>query len=176
MSNYIRFYNNIFDFVFFTIVTYNRQPILIDNIDILRSAFKYTMQKYSFQIFAICILNDHLHMILKLENNKDYSEIIRLIKYYFSKHIDSCITPTKSKLQKREKCIWQRRFWEHTIRDENDLNKHLDYIHYNPYKHYKITPYNWDYSSFKKFVKSGFYQEDWCNFDDKNKINNLNFE
>ena len=67
MSNYIRFYNNLFDFVFFTMDTYNRQPILIDNIDILRSAFKYTMQKYSFQIFAICILNDHLHMILKLE-------------------------------------------------------------------------------------------------------------
>ena len=83
---------------------------------------------------------------------------------------------TTSKLKKREKGIWQRRFWEHTIRDENDLNKHLDYIHYNSYKHYQIAPKEWEYSSFKKFVNNGFYEINWCNLEDKNNILELNFE
>ena len=81
MSNYKRFYNDNYKYVFFTLVTYNRKPLLIDNINILRSAFRYVILKYHFEIFAICILKDHLHLILKLENTKDYSEIIRLIKY-----------------------------------------------------------------------------------------------
>ena len=83
---------------------------------------------------------------------------------------------SKSKINKREKGIWQRRFWEHTIRNEQDLNVHLDYIHYNSYKHYKISPKDWKYSSFDKFVKNNFYDIDWCNFEDKNKISNLDFE
>ena len=176
MSNYKRFYNKNYKYVFFTIVTYNRKPILLDNIELLRSAFKYALNKYPFEIYAICILKDHLHMILKLENNNDYSEIIRLMKYYFSIKVKSNSILPESKLRKREKCIWQRRFWEHTIRNETDLNIHLDYIHYNSYKHYKIVPDNWEFSSFKKFVNLNFYQKDWCNFDDKNKIIELDFE
>ena len=176
MSNYKRFYNEKYKYVFFTLVTYNRIPILINNIDILRQSFKYALNKYTFEIYSICILKDHLHMILKLENSKDYSEIIRLIKYYFSRKLNISEKLTESKLKKREKGIWQRRFWEHTIRDEEDLNKHLDYIHYNSYKHYEITPINWNFSSFKKFVSLNFYPENWCNFDDKNRINELDFE
>ena len=176
MSNYIRFYNNNYQYVFFTIVTFNRAPILIDNIDILRKSFKYTLTKFKFEIFACNILKNHIHLILKLQNAKDYSEIIRIIKYYFSRNVKSKNSLSNSKLKKREKGIWQRRFWEHTIRDENDLYKHLDYIHYNSFKHYKILPKDWKYSSFNKFVQLGFYEYDWCNINDNNQINNLNFE
>ena len=187
MPNYKRFYNDNYRYVFFTIVTNNRQPILIENIDILRSSFKYVLTKYQFDIYAISILKNHIHMILKLKNNNEYSVIIRLLKYYFSTHIkiEQCRVGkavacppniSNSKIKKREKGIWQRRYWEHTIRNENDLNKHLDYIHFNSYKHYKIKPQDWKYSSFSKFVNIGFYEPDWCNFDDKNKINELDFE
>ena len=115
-------------------------------------------------------------MILKLENTKDYSEIIRLIKYYFSRNIKIFSTLSSSKLKKREKGIWQRRFWEHTIKDEADLYKHLDYIHFNSYKHYKISPCDWTFSTFKKFVGINFYSLNWCNIGDTNGINDLNFE
>ena len=99
MSNYKRFYNENYKYVFFTIVTYNRKPILLDNIELLRSAFKYALNKYPFEIYAICILKDHLHMILKLENNNDYSEIIRLMKYYFSIKVKSNSILPESKLR-----------------------------------------------------------------------------
>ena len=71
---------------------------------------------------------------------------------------------------------FQRRYWEHTITDEEDLKKHLDYIHYNSINHYNIAPKDWKYSSFQKFVKNGFYNLDWCNFNDINKINELDYE
>ena len=176
MSNYKRFYNNSYKYIFVTIVTYNRKKILLQNIEILRKSFIYAKTKYSFDIFSCAILKDHFHMIIKLEKNKDYSEIIRLIKYYFSLHININTQPSNSKIRKREKGIWQRRFWEHTIRDEKDLYKHIDYIHYNSYKHYKIAPKDWEYSTFSKFVKNDFYDIDWCNFNDIHQINNLDFE
>ena len=176
MSNYIRFYNNKYQYVFFTIVTYNRQEILIDNINLLKAAFRYVLSKFDFEIFACSILKNHLHLILKLENSNDYSEIIRLFKYYFSCKLSKNEEISKSKLNKREKGIWQRRFWEHTIRNETDLHRHIDYIHYNSYKHYQIIPRNWQYSSFNKFVKLGYCDKNWCNIDNKNKINELNYE
>ena len=125
---------------------------------------------------ACIILKDHFHLVIKLENNKDYSEIIRLLKYYFSLYININTQPSNSKVRKREKGIWQRRFWEHTIKDEKDLNKHIDYIHYNSYKHYKIAPKDCEYSTFLKFVKNDYYDVNWCNYNDSNNINNLNFE
>lgn len=176
MSNYKRFYNNSYKYIFITIVTHDRNEILIQNIDTLRKSFIFAKTKYSFDIFSCVILKDHFHMIIKLENNKDYSEIIRLIKYYFSLHININTQPSNSKIRKREKGIWQRRFWEHTISNEKDLYKHIDYIHYNSYKHYKIAPKDWEYSTFSKFVKNDFYDIDWCNFNDIHKINNLDFE
>ena len=83
---------------------------------------------------------------------------------------------SESAINRKEKGIWQRRYWEHTIRDENDLHKHIDYIHYNSMKHYNIIPKDWKYSSFKKFAKLGLYDEDWCNYKDENEIKNLDLE
>ena len=84
------------------------------------------------------------------------------------------LTPSEQK--RGEKGVWQRRYYDHIIRDENDFNRHLDYIHYNSVKHYNISPKDWEYSSFHKFVKNEYYDEDWCNYGDKNKINNMELE
>lgn len=78
--------------------------------------------------------------------------------------------------QRKEAGVWQRRFYDHIIRNEEDFNKQIDYIHYNSYKHYQIAPKDWEYSSFEKYVEKGFYELDWCNFEDKNNIKDFDFE
>ena len=83
---------------------------------------------------------------------------------------------SSSNIKRKERDIWQRRFWEHTIKDENDFYKHIDYIHYNSMKHYQIAPKDWKYSTFKKFVDAGYYEIDWCNVLDKYNINNIDYE
>lgn len=167
-------------FIFITIVTSKRRKILVDNIDILKDAFKRTVEKYNYQIFAICVLPDHIHMIIKPYEIKDYPKIIQQIKRYFSQNIDksklSNYTLSSDNIKRKESDVWQHRYWEHTICNEDDLNKHTDYIHYNPMKHYNIAPKDWKYSSFKKFVKNEYYDKDWFNFDDKHNINDLNYE
>ncbi len=111
-------------------------------------------------------------MIIKPDDIKSYPKIIGNIKSSFTK-----ISGTKySKNNNGEADIWQRRYWEHTIIDEEDLYRHLDYIHYNSVKHYGIAPKDWKFSSFNKFVKNGVYENDWCNFEDKHKINSMNLE
>ena len=81
-----------------------------------------------------------------------------------------------SAIKRGEKGIWQRRYYDHIIRNEEDLYKHIDYIHYNSMKHYQIVPKDWKYSSFSKFVQNGFYEQNWCNFGDKYKISNIEYE
>lgn len=173
MSYYRRHYN-FGQIVFITIVTYNRRPILIENINLIRAAFKNI--KYNFKIIAGCVLKDHIHILIEPENVKDIPFIISFFKQYVSKNISN--PPEQNIIQQRrkEKGVWQRRYYDHIIRDEKDLNRHLDYIHYNPMKHYNISPINWKYSSFQKFVEQGMYSKEWCNFDDVNDIKNLNLE
>lgn len=137
-------------------------------------------QKHDFEIFASVILPEHLHLILNLEDTENYSSIISYIKSYFSRNINENellnishkLTP--SKIKKREKGVWQRRFYEHTIRDEQDLYNHLDYIHYNPVKH-GVTENTkfWEYSSFQKFVKQNWYEANWGDTLDTDKFKNL---
>ena len=78
--------------------------------------------------------------------------------------------------KRNEKGIWQRRYYDHIIRDEKDLYRHVDYIHFNPMKHYNITPKDWEYSSFQKFIKNHWYEENWCNFNNEYKIDSLDLE
>lgn len=166
--------------VFITVVTFDRKEILIPNIELLKNAIKQTKQKYQFDIVAICVLSNHIHMLLKTNNIKEYPEIIKNIKRNFSVNFDtsqiSNYYESDSRKNKGEKSIWQRRYFEHTIITEEDLNKHIDYIHYNPMKHYNIAPKDWQYSSFNKFVEDGYYEKDWCNFEDKYNINKLDYE
>jgi len=166
--------------VFITVVTYKRQDILIQNIELLRQAVKLTKEKYRFDIVAICVLPNHIHMLLKTNNVKAYPDIIKNIKRNFSVDFDISQIPnyqeSESRKNKGEKSVWQRRYFEHTITTEEDLKKHIDYIHYNPVKHYNIASKNWEFSSFHKFVKGGFYEKDWCNLEDINNINAMDYE
>ena len=174
MPNYLRYYieNSI---VFITIVTYNRQHILIDNIKLLRQSIKDS--QYKFELIAGVVLPDHIHILIKPENIKDLPKIIFSIKYRFSRNLGGIGIPPYELKRKGERKIWQSRYYDHIIRNENDLHKHLDYIHYNPIKHgVSIKAIDYPYSSFKKFVNLGYYNADWCNFEDKNKITDLNYE
>lgn len=169
--------------LFITINTNYRQPILIENIELLRESFKLAKQTYKFEIFACVILPDHMHFILIPEKIEEYPKIIFAIKYHFSRNINfgGVGTPpyriTKSKQTKKEKGIWQRRYWEHTIRDEEDLNNHVDYIHYNPVKHeISKNVKDWQHSSFEKFVERGNYEKHWGTYDDVKHIESMNYD
>lgn len=160
-------------YIFFTIVTYKRKQILINNIDLLRKSFEQCKKIYHFDIFSIVIIPDHIHMIIKPDNINEYPKIIGQIKSYFTKNVNIEYEINNN----REATIWQRRYWEHTISDENDLYRHLDYIHFNPVKHgYVKSVKEWMFSSFAKFVKMKYYEPDWCNFNDTHDILNMDLE
>ena len=173
MSNFKRYYQNK-NIVFITIATYNRQTILVENIELLRYSLKEV--KYDYKIIAGVVLPDHLHLLLQTDKASDFSKIITSFKTNFSKVMPKNLNQTQNQLNRREKGIWQRKYYDHIIRDENDFYKHLDYIHYNSFKHLNIPPKNWKYSSFTKFVQNGYYELDWCNFDNKNDILNMDLE
>jgi putative transposase len=152
---------------FFTVVTHNRRKILCkpENIDLLRSAFQSVMEKHPYHIDAIVLLPDHLHCIWTLPpDDNDFSTRWRLIKSAFSRKCDSRYKGkiSASRQIKKETSVWQRRFWEHAIRDENDFGRHVEYIHYNPVKHNLVNaPRQWAYSSFHKYVGNGLCDLDW---------------
>ncbi len=118
-----------------------------------------------FESIAYVILPDHLHFVWSLpEASGDYSTRWWLIKSYFTRYYtgkDEAMR-SASRKQKMEQAVWQRRFWEHLIRDETDLANHVEYIHFNPIKHgYVHSLADWKYSSFLKYVEEGFYPSNW---------------
>ena len=149
---------------FFTVALLERhRRLLVENIDILRTAFRTVHRTRPFTIDAIVILPDHLHCIWTLPaTDADFSTRWRLIKTAFARHI-----PTGERLSNRrqhtgERGIWQRRFWEHAIRDDTDLARHVDYIHFNPVKHGHVgQAADWPYSSFHRYVRNGMQPPDW---------------
>ena len=167
-------------FVHIIITSYERKPVFIDNIEILRTAFRNVQKLYKFEIVAICILPEHIHLILHPENINNYPKIISSIKHYFSRNVGQVCPTDDLKIgykNKREKGIFQRRYWEHTIKDEEELNNQINYIHYNPVKHGLVNNVkDWLYSSFHKFVKLGLYENNWGAEKDIESINNLDFE
>jgi putative transposase len=158
MSNYLRAYIP-GGCYFFTVVTMNRAPLFNTEarVDILRQAMRERMAKQPFQIDAMVVLPDHLHCIWRLpEEDCDYSSRWREIKKSTSRHISTVTN------RRNERLVWQRRFWEHTIRDEDDWRRHVDYIHYNPVKHgLARRPGDWPWSSFRKAVTKGWYDDAW---------------
>ena len=165
-------------YVHLIIVAYNRQPIFIQNINLLKQAIINSEKYFNYELIAICVLPEHIHMILYPENIKDYPKIITSIKYYFSHNIDVGVeTPIYGYLNNGGKGIFQRRYFEHTIIDEKDLNNQINYILYNPVKHgYAKSVKDWKYSSFHKFVKNKFYDINWGSNTDIKEIIDLNFE
>lgn len=158
MSEYRRLYRK-GGWYFFTVITYNREKILTQpaNITRLRHAFHLVKDNYPFYIDGIVILSDHIHCIWRLPVEDDnFSIRWKLIKRYFSIGVNTPVT------ERGEKKIWQRRFWEHLLRNEKDWQAHMDYIHYNPVKHgYVKSPKDWHHGSFHSAVKRGLYEEDW---------------
>ena len=154
---------------FFTVVSYQRKPVLCDEPirDALRDAIKETQLKYPFTVDAWVLMPDHLHCLWTLpEGDSNYSKRWGIIKRRVSivcgdaYNRNKCVNASKRK--HRESTLWQRRFWEHQIRDQHDYNNHMDYIHYNPVKHGLCErPDLWPYSTLHRYVKDGVYPSDW---------------
>ena len=145
---------------FITVVTHERNPILIKNIALLRESFFVSKQKYNYTIDAIVILPDHFHVIITPKYPDDYPHIIRTIKQHFSRYcpeIDIAhIHQSWSREKKGYSLVWQKRFYEHTIRNEKDLIEKMQYMHNNPVKHGYIDEVDkWEYSSFYRKKKVG---------------------
>lgn len=178
MSSYRRYFINS-HLIFLTIVTYNRKNILINNVNLLRKSFKITKKYYNFEIVAICIMPNHIHMIISVNIADETPQIVRTLKQNFTKLIPKEYYPldiSESMKKRNERGIWQRRYYDHVIRNVNDFHKHIDYIHYNSMKHYDIAPKDWEFSTFKKFVNNNYYDIDWCNFGDENNILEMELE
>ena len=154
---------------FFTLVTFGRRPILASPLAraYLRNALRETRAKQPFQLDAICLLPDHLHCLWTLpDGDADFSGRWNRIKGLFSKcyraanesHADDDL----SRVRKGETTIWQRRFWEHCIRDADDFRRHLDYLHFNPVKHgHASNALDWPWSSLPRYVQLGWYEPAW---------------
>jgi putative transposase len=150
---------------FFTVNLAERErSLLVDHINHLRSVMRLVKSRHPFDINAIVILPDHLHALWTLpEGDSDYSTRWALIKAGFSRGLDREERIRQSRRRKGERGIWQRRFWEHTLRNERDFERHVDYIHYNPVKHGWVNRVSdWPYSSFHRFAGMGVYSFDWA--------------
>ncbi len=149
---------------FFTVVAQGRRPLFAnaESVARLREGIRRVKVIHPFEIDAAVILPDHLHMVWRLpEGDADYPLRWRTIKHYFSVGMGLGIDRA-SLSRRREKGIWQRRYWEHAMRDELDWQRHVDYVHFNPVKHgYVERPGDWPYSSFARAVSAGWYPPDW---------------
>lgn len=148
---------------FFTVSLADRsQDLLVRHVDRLRSVYAEVKHQHPFETIAICVLPNHLHVVWSLpEDDLDFPLRWNLIKGGFSRGLPAA-PRTPSKIAKREKGIWQRRYWEHTIRNDGDLARHVDYIHFNPVKHGLVSRVrDWPHSSFHGYVDRGDLSLDW---------------
>ncbi len=180
MPTYIRAYIPGGTF-FFTPVTYRRHPLFRQPAArrALREAIQHVRADRPFTIHAFALMPDHLHMVWTLPpGDADFSTRWRLIKHFTTRHLGRVgllgsrrvghdppynAEQSPSRQKKHERPVWQRRFWEHVVRDEGEFPRLCDYIHYNPVKHgYARCPHAWPYSSFRRFVHAKLYPADWC--------------
>ena len=152
---------------FFTLVTHERQRLFDDatNIDRWRRAVTKVQRPRPFSVDAEVILPDHLHVLWSLpDHDSDYATRIRVVKTAFTKSLDLSHrgSSSVSRKAKGERDVWQRRYWEHMIRDERDFRVHLDYIHYNPVKHgFVARATDWPWSTLRDWIERGTYDADW---------------
>lgn len=160
---------------FLTIVTNARKPLFVEASNVIRlhAAIETVRQERPFSMLAHVVLPDHLHVVWTLPpGDADFSTRVGRMKVLFTKSLreqsGGHCPPYNgrrpaSRVKHRESGVWQRRFWEHTIRDEQDFARHVDYIHYNPVKHgVAACPHIWRESSFMRWVDEGVYSHDWC--------------
>ena len=147
--------------------------LLLTHIDKFRNAYAKTIQNYCFDLDAMVVLPDHVHMLITLpQDSDDYAVIVASLKSQFSRQINKTEAITPSRQPKRERGIWQRRFWEHRIRNGLDDRHHMDYIHNNPIKHgYVSNPQDWQHSTLHKLIKKGVYPANWGTYENVKIIN-----
>jgi putative transposase len=175
MTDYRRFYIPGSTW-FFTVNLAERRNnhLLIEQIDSLRAAFRYVKNRKPFRMEAVVIMPDHLHCIWTLpEGDADFSVRWGLIKSHFSRSMPDGERISQSRIKRRERGIWQRRFWAHLLTSQEDFNAHCDYIHWNTVKHGHVDRVaDWSHSSFQQFVRLGVYPEDWGHSGDFNILAN----
>ena len=168
MSNYRRANTNGGTY-FFTVVTYRRQGFLCNNNvrEALRDGIRYVQTTHPFIIDGWVLLPDHLHCIWTLPpNDANFGLRWAMIKRYVTKQCAADLQRndwmSASKRKRNESTLWQRRFWEHQIRDDRDYEKHMDYLHYNPVKHGLVKNVkDWRHSTFHRYHRNGVYDENW---------------
>jgi putative transposase len=150
---------------FFTVNCAKRRgnKLLVEKIDKLRQVFRKVKEMHPFEIDAMVVLPEHLHCVWTLpQGDANFGMRWALIKAGFSRLIPPDERRSESRVKRGERGIWQRRFWEHMIRDEEDFSRHVDYIHWNPVKHGWVDQVStWPYSSFHSYVRRGVYPLDW---------------
>jgi putative transposase len=153
MTNIRRYFDNN-DTVFLTHVAKDRNPILIENAELLLLSINKFIDNSQYDVVSWVVLPDHFHILI---GNADAGipELMRKIKLSFS-------TTLRKKINIKSGRIWQFRYWDHMIRDQNNLNNHIDYVHFNPVKHgCTKNPFEWKYSSIHKYLDRGYYPRDW---------------
>jgi putative transposase len=154
---------------FFTVNLAERtRTLLVDYVDTLREVMRMVKAAHPFHLDAMVILPDHLHAVWTLPvGDGGYPMRWVLIKAGFSRRIPTGERRNKSRMTKGERGIWQRRYWEHLIRDETDFRRHIDYVHWNPVKHgHVLGVADWPYSTFHRYVKASVYPEKWAGMHD----------
>lgn len=149
---------------FFTVNLAERgSDILVQHIDDLRAVMNIVKASHPYATLAMVVLPEHLHAIWRLPpEDCDYPMRWSLIKAGFSRRLAKGEHIRPSRQAKRERGIWQRRYWEHQIRDEDDLARHVDYIHFNPVKHGWVNrPVDWPYSTLHGYIERGMATADW---------------
>ncbi len=149
---------------FFTVnLAERKNTLLVDEIDKLRNIMNKVKKQHPYRLDAMVVLPDHLHAIWTLPvDDNNFVTRWMLIKSGFSRQIAKEERVNKSRKTKGERGIWQRRYWEHLIRDEYDYEKHVDYIHYNPVKHGHVErAVDWPYSSIHEYISKGMLNRDW---------------
>jgi len=154
---------------FFTVCLERRGPggMLVRHVDALREAVRAVRAARPFRIDAWVVLPDHMHAVWTLPpGDGDYAGRWRLIKWRFSRAVppDGALSPARQ--ARGERGLWQRRYWEHAIRDDGDYARHVDYVHVNPLKHGLVARVaDWPHSSFHRCVEQGIYPADWAGGD-----------
>jgi len=151
---------------FFTVNLLQRRnnDLLVRHIDDLRASVAKVKERHPFIIHAWVVLPDHLHCVIELpEGDADFATRLRLIKVGFSKALPKTEFRSDVRNMRGERGIWQRRFWEHLIKNEADYQAHMDYVHINPLKHGLVKQVSdWPYSTFHRWVKLGVYAANWA--------------
>lgn len=162
MSNYLRTWQPGGTFFLTLALADRNSALLTQHIDLLRAALRQALRARPFSVEAMVVLPEHLHLLCTLpSDDADYATRVAHLKASFSRNLPDGGPPARR--SRRERGVWQRRFWEHTIRDEGDFRNHIDYIHYNPVKHGHVDQVrDWPWSSFHRYVARGLLAQDWA--------------